>query len=264
MTRSGRLQGRVAVVTGGASGIGKASAEALAAAGASVLVADLDEAAAGAVAAELEATGARAAATEVDVADAAACDRVMGEAVDRFGALHVLHANAGVALVGQDGFAPAPEVWDRVVAVNLSGVFYCCRSAVDRMEASGGGSIITTASSMATVPLGGMDAYAATKAGVVGLTKSLAVGAAAKGVRVNAIGPGYVDTPMNALIWGNADLKEAFALGHAGGLQTAQEIADVVVFLASDDSRSLTGALLTCDRGWTSFKQPDVLRRFGG
>lgn len=258
----GALDRRVAVVTGGASGIGRASAVALAGAGASVLVADLDEEGATAVAAEITEAGGDAAGAAVDVVDADACDHLMAEAVERFGGLHVLHANAGVALVGEDGFAPPAEVWDRVVAVNLSGVFYCCRAAVDRMEASGGGSIIATASSMATVPLGGMDAYAATKAGVAGLIKSFAVGAAPKGVRVNAIGPGYVDTPMNALIWSNPEVKESFDLGHASGLQTPEEIADVVVFLASDASRSLTGALLTCDRGWTSFKQPDLLRRY--
>jgi NAD(P)-dependent dehydrogenase (short-subunit alcohol dehydrogenase family) len=117
---------------------------------------------------------------------------------------------------------------------------------------------------MSTVPLGGMDAYAASKAGVVGLVKSASVGAARLNVRINAIAPGYVDTPMNELIWGNDEVKEAFALGHATGLQTAEEIADIVVFLASDASRSLTGALLTCDRGWTSFKQPDLLRRLLG
>jgi NAD(P)-dependent dehydrogenase (short-subunit alcohol dehydrogenase family) len=151
-----------------------------------------------------------------------------------------------------------------VIAVNLSGIFHCIRPAIPAMAATGGGSIIATASSMSTVPLGGMDAYAASKAGVVGLVKSASVGAARLNVRINAIAPGYVDTPMNELIWGNDEVKEAFALGHATGLQTAEEIADIVVFLASDASRSLTGALLTCDRGWTSFKQPDLLRRLLG
>ncbi len=130
------------------------------------------------------------------------------------------------------------------------------------MTEAGGGSIINTASSMATLPLGGLDGYAATEGGVAVLTKSMAPNAGRVGVRVNAIAPGYVDTPMNSLIWGNDDVKHTFDLGHASGLQDPEEIAEVVVFLASDASRSFNGALLTCDRGWTSFKQPDLLRGF--
>jgi len=128
------------------------------------------------------------------------------------------------------------------------------------MAKQGGGSIVNTASSMAHLPLGGLDGYAASKGGVALLTKSLAPSAGRLGIRVNAISPGYVDTPMNAMIWGNDTIKHSFDLGHATGLQDAAEIADVVVFLASDASRSLTGAILNCDRGWTAFKQPDLLR----
>jgi NAD(P)-dependent dehydrogenase (short-subunit alcohol dehydrogenase family) len=176
----------------------------------------------------------------------------------------VLYNNAGVAWPGRDGFAPdmAPDVWDRIIAINLSGTFYCCHFAVPAIAAAGGGSIINTASSMATTPLGGMDGYAASKGGVALLTQSMAPSAGRLGVRVNAICPGYVDTPMNAIIWENDAVKHAFDLGHATGLQDADEIADVVVFLASDASRSFTGAVLACDRGWTAFKQPDLLRGF--
>jgi NAD(P)-dependent dehydrogenase (short-subunit alcohol dehydrogenase family) len=113
---------------------------------------------------------------------------------------------------------------------------------------------------MAHLPLGGLDGYAASKGGVALLTKSMAVGCGMLNIRVNAISPGYVDTPMNALIWQSDEMKAAFAKGHATGLQTPEEIADLVVFLASDESRSLTGAVLNCDRGWTAFKQPDLLR----
>jgi meso-butanediol dehydrogenase/(S,S)-butanediol dehydrogenase/diacetyl reductase len=258
------LAGKVAVVTGAASGIGRASGLALARAGAAVVVSDLPDSPMAEVVAEIEAVDGRAVAWATDVTDAAACERLMAHAVDVFGTLDVLFANAGVALTGRDGFAPDidPADWDRVIAVNLNGVFYCCRAAIPRMADSGGGAIVNSASSMATLPLGGFDAYAASKFGVAGLTKSLAVGCGSLGIRVNAIGPGYVDTPMNALIFGIDDVKDAFDLGHATGLQTPEEIADLVVFLASDASRSLTGALLTCDRGWTAFKQPDLRRRF--
>jgi NAD(P)-dependent dehydrogenase (short-subunit alcohol dehydrogenase family) len=128
------------------------------------------------------------------------------------------------------------------------------------MAKAGGGAIINTASSMAHLPLGGLDGYAASKGGVALLTKSMAVGCGLLNIRVNAISPGYVDTPMNAVIWQSDEMKQAFAKGHITGLQTPEEIADVVVFLASDESRSLTGAVLNCDRGWTAFKQPDLLR----
>jgi NAD(P)-dependent dehydrogenase (short-subunit alcohol dehydrogenase family) len=183
-------------------------------------------------------------------------------AVDTYGALHILYNNAGVAWPGRDGFTPAiePDDWDTVIRINLSSVFYCSKYAIPAIAAAGGGSIINTASSMAHLPLGGLDAYAASKGGVALLTKSMAVHCGPMNIRVNAISPGYVDTPMNAMIFGSESFKDGFAKGHATGLQTAEEIADLVVFLAGDASRSLTGAVLNCDRGWTAFKQPDVLR----
>ena len=256
------LEGKVAIVTGGGSGLGRASAAALAAAGARVMVGDVDDAGAAETVAAITSAGGEARAHHVDVAIADECGELVNATVDQFGALHILHNNAGVAWPGRDGFAPDvdPEQWDRVIAINLSGTFYCCHFAVPEMVKCGGGSIINTASSMAHVPLGGLDGYAASKGGVALLTKSMSPSAGKLGIRVNAISPGYVDTPMNEVIWGNDTIKHAFDLGHATGLQDAAEIADVVVFLASDASRSLTGAVLNCDRGWTAFKQPDLLR----
>lgn len=254
------LSGRVAVVTGAASGIGRASAEALARAGASVVIADIDEVGSRMVVDAIAAEGGHAIAFRTDVTEHEECAALIKRAVDEFGALHILHANAGIALPFRgDGFAPDidPAAWDRVIKVNLSGVFYCAHYAIPEMTKAGGGSIINTASSMATLPLGGLDAYAASKGGVAMLTKSMAVGCGPLGIRVNAIGPGYVDTPMNEMIFGNVELAAAFASGHAdGSLQTSEEIGDLVVFLASEASRSLNGALITCDRGWTSFKNP--------
>lgn len=258
------LDGKVAIVTGAGSGLGRASAVALAVAGARVVVGDVDDAGAAETVAAITAADGEALAHHCDVSVAADCESLVAAAVERFGRLDVLHNNAGVAWPGKDGFAPDvdPADWDRVIGINLSGTFYCCHFAVPEMARTGGGSIVNTASSMAHLPLGGLDGYAASKGGVALLTKSMAPIAGRLGIRVNAISPGYVDTPMNSLIWGNDDVKHAFDLGHATGLQDPDEIAEVVVFLASDASRSLTGAVLNCDRGWTAFKQPDLLRGF--
>jgi len=254
------LAGKVALVTGGGSGLGRAGALALARAGARVLVGDVDEAGARATAAAIAAEGGTARASVADAGRAADAARMVGEAVGAFGALHVLYNNAGVAWPGRDGFTAdvEPAVWDEVIRINLSSVFYCAHAAIPAIAAAGGGSIVNTASSMARLPLGALDGYAASKGGVALLTQSMAPGCGRLGIRVNAICPGYVDTPMNALIWGNPALKQGFERGHATGLQTPEEIADLVVFLASDAARSLTGAVLACDRGWTAFKQPAV------
>jgi NAD(P)-dependent dehydrogenase (short-subunit alcohol dehydrogenase family) len=257
-----RLEGKVSIVTGGGSGLGRAGALALGRAGAKVVVADIDEAAAGATATLISNEGGRALACFADAGKPSDAQATVRTAVEAFGALHVLYNNAGIALPFQDGFAPAvdPEVWERVIRVNLSSVFYFSKYAIPEIAKAGGGAIINTASSMAHLPLGGLDGYAASKGGVAMLTKSMAAGCGPLNIRVNAISPGYVDTPMNKLIFGSEEMKKAFEKGHATGLQTAEEIADLVVFLASDEARSLTGAVLNCDRGWTAFKQPEMLR----
>jgi NAD(P)-dependent dehydrogenase (short-subunit alcohol dehydrogenase family) len=194
------LDGKVAIVTGGGSGLGRAGAVALAAAGARVVVGDVDESGAAQTVDTIRAAGGDAHVHTVDVADAAQCSVLVTAATERYGRLDVLYNNAGVAWPGRDGFAPDvdPTVWDQVIAINLSGTFYCCHHAIPEMAKQGGGSIVNTASSMAHLPLGGLDGYAASKGGVALLTKSLAPNAGRLGVRVNAISPGYVDTPMNA------------------------------------------------------------------
>jgi len=257
-----RLQNKISIVTGGGSGLGRAGAVALAQAGAKVMVSDINAENGAATVAAIRGAGGAARFTAADVSVASDCERLVHETVEAYGALHILYNNAGIALPFDDGFTARiePAAWDRVIRTNLSSVFYCSHYAIPEMAKSGGGAIINTASSMAHLPLGSLDGYAASKGGVAVLTKSMAVGCGMLNIRVNAISPGYVDTPMNAMIWQSDDMKAAFAKGHATGLQTAEEIADVVVFLASDESRSLTGAVLNCDRGWTAFKQPDLFR----
>lgn len=258
-----RLDGKVVIITGAGSGLGRAGALAFARAGAAVAVTDLDGDAARATASAIEGAGGDAMAVAADAGDPAAVRSLVDETLARWGGLDVLYNNAGVALVGQDGFTPEipDEVWDRVVRVNLTSVFLCAKYAIPHLAKRPGASIVNTASSMAVLPLGLLDAYAATKGAVASLTRSMAHGCGRLGIRVNAICPGYVDTPMNALIFGEPTLRDAFADDHAMGAQTPEEIAEVAVFLASDAARSLTGAVLTCDRGWTAFKRPAALVR---
>jgi len=260
---AGSLDGRVAIVTGGASGLGRAGAIALSRAGAAVAVADVDRERAEAVASDIRAGGGRSLAIACDVGVGTSVRSMVERTVGELGRLDVLYNNAGIAPVGEDGptAAMAEEAWERVIRVNLTSVFLCSKYAIPHLAASGHGAIVNTASSMAHLPLGVVDAYAASKAGVAGLTRSMAVSLGAMGIRVNAISPGYVDTPMNSLIFGIDEMREAFRQGHATGLQTPEEIADVVVFLASDLARSLTGATIQCDRGWTAFKMPELVAR---
>jgi NAD(P)-dependent dehydrogenase (short-subunit alcohol dehydrogenase family) len=249
----GRVEGKVAVVTGAASGIGRATAGLLAAEGARVGIADVDEAGGERVAAQLRASGGDVFFRRTDVRSLADLEAVVGEAAERHGRLDVLVNNAAVPVAGSAG-EMAEEDWTRVVDVNLSGVWRGMRAAIPRMLAQGGGAIVNLSSVQAHVGFLGWAGYAASKGGIDALTRQAAVEYARAGIRVNAIVPGTIMTEMNEGIMrdapdGDAVMAGWVAMHPVGRVGQPEEVAAAIVFLASDDASFITGTLLRVDGG---------------
>jgi NAD(P)-dependent dehydrogenase (short-subunit alcohol dehydrogenase family) len=241
-----RLQGKVALVTGAASGIGAATAKRFAREGALVVVNDAKAEGVEAVAAELRAAGAKAVVAVGDVSKKADCERMVGEAVRTFGRLDILINNAGI---NRDAMAAkmTEEQWDAVLAVNLKGTFLCAQAALPGMRERAWGRVVNT-SSIGSLGNIGQANYAASKAGVIGLTKTLALEYARHGVTVNAVAPGPV---MTAMLAGVPDpIKEKIiAQVPVGRIAAPDEIASVHVFLASDEAAFITGQVIFVDGG---------------
>lgn len=249
------LNGKACLVTGAGSGIGRATAITMAQNGARVLAADLPDRGADETAALIQAHGGTAQAALVDVTDEAQVAAMVATCIAAFGRLDGAHNNAGVApgQIGAGGKRTGDigKAWDRIIAVNLTGVWLCMQHELAAMEATGGGTIVNTASIAGLVGLPHTHAYVAAKHGVVGLTKAAAIDHAEAGVRVNAVCPGYIDTPMirdSMARRGNAIL----ARPPMHRLGTAEEVADAVVWLLSDQARFITGAALPVDGGFTA------------
>jgi 3-oxoacyl-[acyl-carrier protein] reductase len=247
-----RLQGRVALVTGAGSGIGRASARRLAAEGAAVIVTDLDGDAALQTAAPL---GDGALARELDVTDEAAVAAVVAEGVRRFGALHLLHANAGIAMPITPVDELGADTWRRVIDVNLTGAFLTVAGAVAEVKRARGAIVVTSSvSSMRTRD--GLSAYIASKAGVNGLVRALAFELAPARVRVNAVLPGPVATPVLMSLGMGASDEETVAVAQAGiplgAMITPERVAAAVAYLLSDEALDITGVLLPVDGGRTA------------
>ncbi|MDX3323280.1 SDR family NAD(P)-dependent oxidoreductase [Streptomyces sp. ME02-6979-3A] len=243
--------GKVALVTGGASGIGLALSRRLAASGATVVVADYDEENARKAAEELEATGARATAVALDVTDPASVEAGVRFAVDTFGALHLAVNNAGIGGPAQPTGAYGIDDWNRVVATNLSGVFYSMRYELPALLAAGGGAVVNVSSILGTNGFANSPAYVAAKHGVVGLTKTAALEYAAQNIRINAVGPGFIDTPLLRDTDGPAR-DHLISLHPAGRLGTSEEVAELVAFLLSDRASFIHGSYHLVDGGYSA------------
>ncbi|MER7785353.1 SDR family NAD(P)-dependent oxidoreductase [Streptomyces albidoflavus] len=243
--------GRTALVTGAASGIGLATARRLGQGGARVVIADYNAEGAASAAAALTDEGIEAVAVTVDVTDPASVEAAVRFAQDTYGVLHLAVNNAGI------GGESAPtgdydiDVWNRVVRTNLDGVFYSMRYEIPALLAAGGGAIVNTASILGSVGFAGSPAYVAAKHGVVGLTKTAATEYAAQGVRINAVGPGFIDTP---LLQGME--KQAYdglvQLHPAGRLGRSEEVAEVIAFLLSDRASFVHGSYHLVDGAYTA------------
>ena len=254
---TGRVAGKVALITGGASGIGAESARRLAREGAAVIITDLSVDAGEALAGEITGAGGQAHFIAHDVTSESDWERAVGQGVAKFGRLNILLNNAGIAQTGLTLMTHSLEDWRRTLSINLDRVFLGLRYTGPAIAESGGGSVINVSSIMGKVASPGAAAYCASKGGVLMLTKAAALEWAPLNIRVNSIHPGYIDTPLVSKVIrevenGN-ELREVLISRHAlGRLGLPREIADAVVFLASDESSFMTGSELVVDGGYTA------------
>lgn len=242
------VTGKVAMITGAASGIGRASALAFADAGAKLILGDINREGVEAVADAIKQSGGEAVGLELDITDGDAVNRAVAAAAASFGALHFGINCAGVALAGPPVAEITDEMFDKSVDINLKGAWRCMRAQIPEILRHGGGAIVNVASTMGLVAGPRAGAYVATKHGVVGLTKAAALDYSALGVRVNAVCPGGTDTPMIS-----DEVKQHILAQHPiGRISQPGEIASAILFLASPAASFVTGVALAVDGGWTT------------
>jgi NAD(P)-dependent dehydrogenase (short-subunit alcohol dehydrogenase family) len=250
-----RLDGKVALITGGASGIGRVAASLFATEGARVALSDVADDAGAAAAEEIAAAGGESLFVHADVSNADDAEAMVRRTVERFGRLDVLYNNAGVFPPDDGSVLDTPEaVWDLTIDINLKGVFLGCRYGIPAMLDSGGGSIVNAASFVALMGAAAPQiAYTASKGGVLAMTREIAVEFARRGIRANAICPGPIETPLTAALLADPQARERrlvhIPLGRFG---RAEEIANAALFLASDESSLVTGTALVVDGGITA------------
>ena len=250
----GTMTGKVAIVTGAAAGIGRAAALAFAREGANVVVADLDAERGEKTAAEVENEGVDAIFVRCDVSNADDVGRLVDGTIARFSRLDFAFNNAGIEGVQAPTADCTIDNWNRTIAVNLTGIFLCMRAEIPQLLASGGGAIVNNASVAGLVGFAGIPAYAASKHGIVGLTKTAALDYATQNVRVNAVCPGVIDTEMiTRFTHDDAELRAQLTASEPiGRLGTPEEIADAVVWLCSERAGFVTGQALAVDGGFVA------------
>jgi len=259
----GRLDGKVAIITGSGGGQGAAAARLFASEGAAVVVSDVKADDGRAVAQEIDGAGGRALFHEADVSNADQVEGLVKACVDSFGGIDVLYNNAGIWLLAggdprfgeTDGPSPAlaENVWERTVGINLKGTYLCCRFAIPHMIERGGGSIINVASVGVFKGGGGAsDAYTASKGGVFSITKTLACEHGPYGIRVNALAPGPILTPMTPFLAAEGVERWAKRMIPMGRIGQPEDVARAALFLASDDSVWVTGTTLFVDGGYSA------------
>ncbi|MCL4875318.1 MAG: glucose 1-dehydrogenase [Anaerolineae bacterium] len=253
-----RFKNKVAIVTGGAKGIGRASSLAFAAEGASVAVADLDASAGGEVVKNIQGAGGKAIFVQGDIADEEYVKKLVQETVSAFGGVDVLYNNAGVVRYGTVVDMPVSD-WDWILGINLRASFLTCKYTIPEMRKRGGGAIVNTASVQAFASQQTVAAYAASKGAIVSFTTTVALDHARENIRCNCIAPGSIQTPMlddAANLFGPDDpqgaIKNWGSLHPIGRVGTAEEVANLVLFLASDEASFITGACYRVDGGLLS------------
>jgi len=249
-----RLAGKVAVVTGGGTGLGQTFAVGLAKEGAALAVSDIDADAAQQVADEINTSGGRAVAYAMDVTDKAAIDQVMNEIEADFGKIDVLVNNAGVRYI-HPFLETSLDSWQSTIDINLTGPFLCSQAAIPAMLRAGKGKIINVASISGILPVSERSAYCASKAGLLGLTKAMAYELSSQNILVNALAPGPTETPMNGPYFADPEMMEILKKETPRGVwgQPEHQIG-ALVFLASDDSDHMCGTTITVDGGWLAGK----------
>lgn len=255
---AGRVEGKVAIITGGGSGMGRAGASLLAQEGAKIVIAEINEVAGTCVAQSIREGGGNATFVPVDVRSADSIQNLVKKAIALYGRIDILYHNAvDTRFVNENDrrLTELPEdTWDRMIDLILTGTYRCCKYVGQQMIKQGGGSIILTATVDALIGCAGLDSYTAAKGGVVALTRSFAAGMAKDGVRVNAICPGFVATEPQLDWLKTPEAKIMMATLHLLPIPKPEQIAPFVVYLASEESSVVTGGIFPIDCGYIAFK----------